>query len=134
MRVNRQAIALHRYYELLEEAIVAYKERGEPYLVLAVGLRAVEVLGDEKVAVSTLRYWNKDYVEGNGIFKPDERGHHSRDVLVMEEDVKSKFVKWSLSKAKKDELSVDAARDFLNEELLCSLEACGCLQPPLSTS
>lgn len=41
----------------------------------------------------------------------------------MEEDVKSKFVKWSLKKAKADELDVQAAKDFLNTELLNTLEA-----------
>ena len=30
-------------------------------------------------------------------------------------------MKWSLSKAKKDELSVEEARDYLNKELLASL-------------
>lgn len=65
------------------------------------------------------------------MFRADERGHHPRDVLIMEEDIKNKFVKWSLKKAKSDEPSADAARDFLNDELLCGLEACGCL-PPLS--
>lgn len=36
----------------------------------------------------------------------------------MEEDVKRKFVRWSLSKAKHDELSVEAAQEYLNTELL----------------
>lgn len=40
----------------------------------------------------------------------------------MEEDVKSKFTRWSLLKAKSDDLSVEAARDFLNQELLNTLE------------
>ena len=30
-------------------------------------------------------------------------------------------MKWSLSKAKKDELSVEEARDYLNNDLLASL-------------
>ena len=43
---------------------------------------------------------------------------------MNEEDIQNKFVKWSLKAARKDELSVEAARDFLNELLAreCSEE------------
>lgn len=37
------------------------------------------------------------------------------------QDIYRKFMKWSLSKAKKDELSVEEARDHLNNDLLASL-------------
>lgn len=124
LRVHRQALVLHRYYELLSQAISAYMEHGQLYLVVSLGCQAGLVLGEERVAVSTVRLWHSQYVECGGLFRPDERGHHTRDLLVMEEDIKAKFVKWSLSKAKNDDLNVDAARDFLNDELLGNLEAC----------
>lgn len=73
--------------------------------------------------VSTVRYWHANYVEGDGILKADERGHYTRELLVTEEDVKNKLVKWSLKAAKDSELSVLSARAFLNDELLCNLEA-----------
>ena len=43
---------------------------------------------------------------------------------MNEEDIQNKFVKWSLKAARKDELSVEAARDSLNELLAreCSEE------------
>lgn len=113
---------LHRYYELLAEAIISYRDSGSLYLVTALGHRAGKVLGDEVVAVSTVRYWHAEYVKGDGLFRADERGHHSRDLLVMEEDIKQKFLKWSLAQAKDDSLSVDAARDYLNDDLLIKLE------------
>lgn len=40
----------------------------------------------------------------------------------MEEDLQRRFVKWSLKAAKGSELSVVAARDFLNNELLANVE------------
>lgn len=121
--MHRQALVLRRYYELLTEAIQAYRSRGIYYLVTSLGSKAGLVLGEEKIAVSTVRYWHFEYLERGGTFRPDERGHHSRDLLVMEEDIKTKFIKWSLSKAKSDELSVEIARDFLNNDLLNTLEA-----------
>lgn len=123
MRVNRQALVLHRYYQLLADAIAAHQTTGELYLVVNIGAEASQVLGEDSVAVSTVRYWHADYVDGNGLFRADERGYYARELLVMEEDVNRKFVKWSLVKAKSDDLSVEAAQDFLNNELLCSLEA-----------
>lgn len=123
MRVNRQALTLHRYYELLENALTTYQSTGQHFLVLPLVAQAARVLGEDRVAPSTVRLWHADYVEGDGVLRADERGHYSRDLLVMEEDVKSKFVKWSLSKAKHDDLSVEAAQEYLNNELLSSLEA-----------
>lgn len=124
--MNRQALVLHRLYELLKDAITAHQEQGTYYIVSALATQAGKVLGEDVVAVSTVKYWHLDYVDKNGKFQPDERGHHTRELLIMEEDVKSKFVKWSLKKAKADELDVEAARDFLNNELLNNLEAnCG---------
>lgn len=123
-RVHHQALTLHRYYELLRDAIIAHRDSGTEYLVMPLGAQAARVLGDEQVAVSTVRYWHADYVMGNGLFRPDERGHYTRELLVMEEDIQRKFTKWSLLQAKNDDLSVEAAQEFLNNELLCSLEAC----------
>lgn len=125
LRVNRQALVLHRYYTLLTEAILAYRDAGTLYLVTSLGTEAGKVLGEERVAVSTVRYWHFDYVDSNGMFRPDERGHHTRELLVMEEDINHKFTKWSLMQAKKDDLSVASAREFLNNNLLSSLPACG---------
>lgn len=121
--MHRQALVLHRYYELLADAILAHQQTGAPYLVLDLGAQAGRVLGEERVAVSTVRYWHSDYVTGNGLFRPDERGHFTRELLIMEEDIYRKFTKWSLTQAKKDDLSVEAAQDFLNNELLNTLEA-----------
>lgn len=126
LRVNRQALVVRRFYELLTESIIAYAENGTHYLVTNLASRAGRVLGGESVVGSTVRLWHAQYVGAGGIFQPDERGHHTRELLIMEEDVKHKFTKWSLRQAKSDELSVESARDFLNNELLSSLEACVC--------
>lgn len=123
LRVHRQALVLHKYYELLAHAIITHRESGAHYVVLSLGFQAGKVLGDEAVAVSTVRYWHAEYVRREGVFRPDERGHHTRELLVMEEDIKNKFTKWSLRKAKTDDLSVEAAREYLNTELLITLEA-----------
>lgn len=122
LRINRQALVLHKYYELLIDAIEAYHGQGAHYLVAALANRAGKTLGEETVAESTVRYWHADYVSRDGTFKPDERGHYSRELLILEEDIKQKFVKWSLRAAKTEDLSVAAARDYLNNELLASLE------------
>lgn len=82
------------------------------------------VLGDELVVATTVRMWHAEYVNREGTFRPDERGHHTRELLIMEEDIKGKFMKWSLRQAKNDDLSVEAAREYLNTELLVTLEAC----------
>lgn len=124
LRVHRQALVLHRFYGMLTDAIVAHRDEGIVYIVAALAYEAGQVLGEEAVAVSTVKYWHLDYVDKGGKFTPDERGHHSRELLVNEEDVKRKFVKWSLLKAKSDELDVESARDFLNNELLNTLQAC----------
>lgn len=124
MRVNRQALVLHRYYELLATAITRNQEDGAHYLVVSLGAQAGRILGDDWVAVSTVRYWHAEYHTADGFFRADERGHYTRELLVMEEDVNRKFVKWSLKKAKDDDLSVESAQEFLNNELLCSLEVC----------
>lgn len=90
-------------------------------------------MGDDAVAESTVRYWHADYVHNNGVFRPDERGHYTRELLINEEDVKRKFVKWSLRAAKSSELNVESARDYLNKELLSSLEVCGAHASPTAT-
>lgn len=64
LRVNRQAIVLHKYYGLLAEAITEHQQSGALYVVTCLGAKAGQVLGDERVAVSTVRYWHADYVEG----------------------------------------------------------------------
>lgn len=120
--MNRQALVLRRYYELLADAIIAHQDYGVPYLVTQLGTVAGKILGEEVVAVSTVRYWHAQYVADMGLFRPDERGHHNRDLLVMEEDINRKFIKWSLGKAKLDDLSIEAAREFLNNGLLNTLE------------
>lgn len=122
LRVNRQALVLHKYYELLAQAITAYRENGSHYLVCTLASQAGKVLGEEVVVASTVRYWHAEYVSRGGTFRPDERGHHTRELLIMEEDIKNKFIQWSLRKAKHDDLSVEAARDYLNSELLVTLE------------
>lgn len=124
LRVHRQAMVLRRYYELLLEAIRNHQDGGHHFYVVAVATRAGKTLGEESVASSTVRSWHVDYVKNEGRFSPDERGHYTRELLIMEEDIKCKFVKWSLLKAKKDELSLEAARDFLNEQLLVELDVC----------
>lgn len=124
LRVHRQGLTLCKYYQLLSNAIVSFRNGGKSYLVVELAKQAGKCLGDEAVASSTVRYWHADYVNGSGRLQPDERGHHTRELLVLEEDVHSKFVKWSLKQAKADDLSVDSARDYLNNELLNSLEAC----------
>lgn len=40
----------------------------------------------------------------------------------MEEDIKQRFVKWSLTQAKSDDLCIESARAFLNDEVLATLE------------
>lgn len=124
LRVNRQAMVLHKYYELLTDAIDAHREHGCHYMVTTLATRAGKVLGEDTVACSTVRIWHADYVEGSGVLKADERGHYGRELLITEEDIQHKFVKWSLRTAKDSCLSVASARDFLNTDLLRSLEAC----------
>lgn len=65
-----------------------------------------------------MREWHAEYVLGDGLLRADGRGHYTRELLILEEDLNMKFVRWSLGKAKKDELSVEAAREYLNSELL----------------
>lgn len=122
LRVHRQALVLRRYYELLIEAITAFQADGTHYIVVNLATRAGKILGEDAVAVSTVRYWHVQYAHGGGVLRPDERGHHTRELLIMEEDIHRKFVKWSLKMAKNDDLSVEAAKDFLNNELLNTLE------------
>lgn len=122
--MHRQGLVLHRYYELLENAIERYRSDRTPYLLQTIGAKAGKILGDDAVAVSTVRWWHATYVAGDGVLQPDERGHYTRELLITEEDVQKKFVKWSLSQAKNDELSVEAARDFLNNQVLNTLEVC----------
>lgn len=117
---------LHKYYELLADAIRNYRNSGAHYLVNELATRAGQSLGDDTVAVSTVRYWHMNYLEGGGVFKPDERGHYTRELLINEEDVKAKFVKWSLKAAKSSDLSVESARDYLNGQLLSTLEVKAC--------
>lgn len=124
LRVHRQAIVLRRYYQLLADAISGFQNGGRHYLVVQLASEAGRSLGDDYVASSTVRYWHAEYLAGEGNLRPDERGHHTRELLILEEDMQTKFVQWSLKMAKKDELSVDAARDYLNNELLNTLEAC----------
>lgn len=113
---------MNRYYDLLAEAIKNYHACGTPYLVCMLAALAGECLGDEAVGGSTVRLWHGQYVEGEGCLRPDERGHYTRELLIMEEDMNQKFVRWSLAKAKSDELSVESAQDFLNNHLLNVLE------------
>lgn len=93
-----------------------------PFLVYNLAALAGKSLGDEFVGGSTVRLWHAQYVEKNGHFQPDERGHYTRELLILEEDIHQKFVKWSLARAKTDELSVESAQDFLNNQLLSALE------------
>ena len=71
----------------------------------------------------TVRDWYHQYLELKGSLKPDGRGTYERELLVAEEDVNRKLTKWCLRGAKKDDLSIDSARDYLNNELLPSLPA-----------
>lgn len=122
LRVNRQALALNHYYEYLAAAITTYQECGIPFLVYNIAALAGKSLGDEFVGGSTVRLWHAQYVEGNCVFKPDERGHHTRELLILEEDINQKFIRWSLAQAKSDDRSVESAHDFLNNQLLNTLE------------
>lgn len=122
LRVHRQAIALNKFYELLAQAIVSFNTDEKYYRVHDLADCAGKALGEESVSGSTVRIWHAQYVQG-GKLRPDERGHYTRELLVAEEDVKQKFVQWSLRAAKADELSIELARDFLNNELLNALEA-----------
>lgn len=122
MRANRQALALRKYYEILSEAISSHQLEGKPYLVHSIASMAGRILGGDAVGGSTVRLWHTDYTNNNGKLSPDGRGHYTRELLIMEEDIHRKFVKWSLMKAKADDLSVESARDFLNLQLLNTLE------------
>lgn len=115
-------MVLQRYYGLLIDAITEYRQSGKHFIVTHLGYLAGKILGEEAVAVSTVRYWHVEYCDNEGKFRPDERGHYTRELLIVEEDIKRQFVQWSLRKAKRDDLSVEAAREFLNEELLNTLE------------
>lgn len=123
MRANRQALALRKYYEILSEAISLHQVEGKPYVVHSIASLAGRILGEDAVGGSTVRLlWHTEYTNNDGKLSPDGRGHYTRELLIMEEDIHRKFVKWSLKKAKADDLSVESARDFLNLELLNTLE------------
>lgn len=125
LRVHRQAIVLNKFYDLLTQAITSFQACGQYYKVHDIAALAGQALGKEAVGGSTVRIWHAQYVESKvGMLRPDERGHYTRELLITEEDVKQKFVQWSLRAAKADDLSVELARDFLNNELLNTLEAC----------
>lgn len=62
LRVNRQAIALRRFYELLSNAVNRYRESGELYLVVSLASEAGKALADETVGGSTVRLWHAEYM------------------------------------------------------------------------
>jgi len=121
-RVQRQGLVLRDYYARLVDAIKQFLEHGQHYTVYDVAAAAGCVLGDEHaIDHRSVREYSADYIKGGGVLQPDGRGHYTRELLINEEDVHRKFVKWSLASAKKDALSVEAARDYLNDVLLPTL-------------
>merc|ERR1712226_645074 len=48
------------------------------------------------------------------MLKPDERGRYTREIIIMEEDLKLELVRWCMSAAKSDDLSMASARDYIN--------------------
>ena len=51
-------------------------------------------------------------------FAADQRGKWQRELLILEEDLLHKFRKWMIKQTKAEDLSVEAARTYLNDELL----------------
>ena len=95
-------------------------------MVLRVLLRAV---GGRELGVGfdfdhrTVRKWSGEYIGNGGTVNVDGRCHYECELLINEEDLNRKFTKWSLRAAKSDTLSVEAARDWLNEHILGTLPA-----------
>ena len=119
-RVTQQALILRRYYELHESALQS-GESFEAYdLAAEAGSSLVPAVSYD---LCTVRRWHAQYVESGGTLLADGRGYYERELLINEEDINRKFIKWSLKQARKDELSVEAARDYLNNELLPTLPA-----------
>ena len=119
-RVTQQALILRRYYELHESALQS-RESFETYdLAAQAGSSLAPAVSYDGHSV---RRWHAQYVESGGTLLADGRGYYERELLINEEDINRKFIKWSLKAARKDELSVEAARDYLNKELLPTLPA-----------
>ena len=119
-RITQQALILRRYYELHESAL----QSGESFEAYDLAAEAGSSLAP---AVSydhhSVRRWHAQYISSGGTLLADGRGYYERELLINEEDINRKFIKWSLKQARKDELSVEAARDYLNKELLPTLPA-----------
>ena len=118
--VNQQALILKENYKLLCDAAGV----GGWYSVYCCAAEAGASIGvgfdfDHR----TVRKCSGDYIGNGGTVNADGRGHYERELLINEEDLHRKFTKWSVRTAKSDTLSVEAARDWLNEHILGSLPA-----------
>ena len=66
----------------------------------------------------TLRAWLSSFLDNDLKFPLHGRGKWARELLILEEDMLLKFKRWLIGRVKKDDLSVDLAHAFINEQLL----------------
>lgn len=96
-RAQQQVLVLVAYYDKLLKA----NELGVAYSVYECAEAAAGVLGDGfNVTHRTVRAWSAQYIKTGGKTQPDGRGYYERELLINEEDLKRRFVKWSLRSAK----------------------------------
>lgn len=119
----RPLLCVTTIYTLLAAAIRRHQETGQLYETVQLAKEAAGGLGYESINERVVRLWHAEYLAGNGTLKADGRGYYTREILILEEDLKNKFTRWCLRSAKKDDLSIDAVLDYLNDDLLPSLPA-----------
>lgn len=66
----------------------------------------------------TLRGWLASFLDNDLKFPLNGRGKWARELLILEEDMLLKFKRWLIGRVKKEDLSVDTAHAFINEQLL----------------
>ena len=59
----------------------------------------------------------REYASNDFNFSPDERGKWACELLIHEEDLQRKFHKWMVKTAKDEQLSVEAALEYLDDTL-----------------
>lgn len=118
-RLTTQGWALVHMYtamDRIEAAVNSGTQRApDGGVVLAAAAAAATEFGLHE---NTVRGWQLEYASNDFKFSPDERGKWARELLIHEEDLQRKFHKWMVKTAKDEQLSVEAALEYLNGTLL----------------
>ena len=117
-RVTTQCWAVLKVYEEIDrlEAAVLDGQKQVPEGGVSKGASQA-VANYFGIDPGTVSGWRLDF-EAGGKFAPDGRGKWERELLIHEEDLQRKFHKWMVATARAEELSVEAAQEYLNATLL----------------